>query len=109
MEHRSMPSSRQNVLWFLCSCVLTVVSLVAGPARAELTIEITEGVSDPIPIAIVPFGAGGGAPTFDVAQVVANDLKRSGLFEPMARKDMVDKPTRGEEVKLDDWRLLRND
>src|SRR5688572_17479765 len=84
---------------------LAVAFLSAAQARAQLTVEITEGVSDPIPIAIVPFGPANVAPTFDVAQVVANDLKRSGLFEPMPRKDMVDKPTRSEDVKLDDWRL----
>lgn len=80
------------------------------PARAELTIEITEGVTDPVPIAIVPFGwQGVGTPPFDVAELVANDLARSGLFKPMPRQDMVDLPTSGAEVELDDWRMLRND
>jgi TolB protein len=80
------------------------------PARAELTIEITEGVSDPIPIAIVPFGwAGIGNAPFDVAELVARDLRSSGRFTPMDRGDMVELPTRGEDVELDDWRLLRND
>jgi TolB protein len=82
-----------------------------GPARAELTVEITEGVTDPIPIAIVPFGwpgIGGPAP-IDVADVVASDLQRSGRFRPMARSDMVDLPTQASDVVVDDWRLLRND
>ena len=82
----------------------------SAPARAELTVEITEGVSDPIPIAIVPFGWSGvdGAP-MDVADVVSSDLQRSGRFRPMARSDMVDLPTRASDVVPDDWRLLRND
>lgn len=84
--------------------------LAASVGRAELTIEITEGVTDPIPIAIVPFGWGGiGTAPFDVAELVAADLRRSGRFTPMARADMIELPTRGEEVELDDWRLLRND
>ncbi|HEY4645098.1 MAG TPA: Tol-Pal system beta propeller repeat protein TolB [Steroidobacteraceae bacterium] len=79
-------------------------------ARAELTIEITEGVTDPIPIAIVPFGwAGIGNAPFDVAELLARDLRSSGRFTPMARADMIELPTRGEDVELDDWRLLRND
>ncbi len=84
--------------------------LAVSAARSELTIEITEGVTDPIPIAIVPFGwtAIGGAP-FDVAELVAADLKRSGRFTPMPRTDMIEMPTRSEEVEVDDWRLLRND
>src|SRR5262245_17303233 len=82
-----------------------------APVRAELTIEITEGVTDPIPIAIVPFGwpgIGGPAP-IDVADVVGSDLQRSGRFRPMARADMVDLPTQASDVVVDDWRLLRND
>ena len=91
--------------------VLLATALVAMPAaRAELTIEITEGVTDPIPIAIVPFGWSGiGQAPFDVAELVAADLKRSGRFTPMPRTDMIELPTRGEEVEIDDWRLLRND
>lgn len=81
-----------------------------APARAELTIEITEGVTDPIPIAIVPFGwSGVDAAPMDIAEVVSNDLQRSGRFRPMARGDMVDLPTKASEVDADDWRLLRND
>jgi TolB protein len=81
-----------------------------GPARAELTVEITEGVSDPIPIAIVPFGWSGvdQAPA-DVAEIVAGDLQRSGRFRPMPRADMVDLPTKASDVIADDWRMLRND
>ena len=82
----------------------------ASLTRAELTIEITEGVTDPIPIAIVPFGWQGiGTAPFDVADLVATDLKRSGRFTPMPRADMIELPTRSEEVEADDWRLLRND
>ena len=91
--------------------VLLAAGLVAMPgARAELTIEITEGVSDPIPIAIVPFGWSeiGTAP-FDVAELVAKDLQRSGRFTPMPRTDMIEMPTRSEDVEIDDWKLLRND
>jgi TolB protein len=95
--------------------VRTLVLLAAGlvamsAARAELTIEITEGVSNPIPIAIVPFGWSGiGTAPFDVAELVAADLKRSGRFTPMERTDMIELPTRSEEVEMDDWKLLRND
>jgi len=94
----------------LAAAVVTLMCAIQPVARAELTIEITEGVTDPIPVAVVPFGWKGiGGLPFDVAQVVENDLKRSGLFRPMARSDMLDLPTRAEEVELDDWRMLRND
>jgi len=93
------------------TAAVAVLALVQfGPARAALTVEITEGVSDPIPIAIVPFGwAGVDQAPADVAEVVAGDLQRSGRFRPMPRADMVDLPTKANDVIADDWRMLRND
>jgi len=67
-------------------CVILIgflVALSAAPAGAELRIDITRGNIDPIPIAILPF-AGDSAETShtgrDIAQVVTQDLERSGLF-----------------------------
>jgi TolB protein len=94
----------KRMLWIVAGV------LAASGARAELTIEITEGVTDPIPIAIVPFGWSGiGKAPFDVAELVAADLQRSGRFRPMPRTDMIELPTRSEDVEVDDWKLLRND
>ena len=48
-------------------------------ARAELQIEITSGVRDPVPIAIVPFAHREAAPSdLDVADIVQHDLEGSG-------------------------------
>ncbi len=79
-------------------------------AHAQLVIEITRGQEDAVPIAIVPFGweASGAAP-FDIAQVVAADLQRSGRFAPLDRKDMIDRPTSGEQIRFQDWRYLKSD
>lgn len=78
--------------------------LVALSARAELTIEITHGVDNPTPIAIVPFG--GALLPENASQIVANDLKRSGLFRPIPSTDMLSFPTRSAEVYYRDWRVL---
>jgi TolB protein len=92
---------------------LILIVALAGlvqTARAELTIVITKGSDQAIPIAVVPFGwSGVGSVPFDVAQVVAADLARSGRFKPMDRQDMVSLPTRGDQVQFDDWRLLKSD
>jgi TolB protein len=88
--------------------VLAVLLALASPfpARAELQIEITQGVDTALPIAVVPFGwqGSGAAPPLDAAAVVAADLARSGRFAPLDRRDMLQKPTTGAEVKFDDWR-----
>jgi TolB protein len=91
----------------LCCVVLL---LGAAAAHAQLVIEITRGQEDAVPIAIVPFGweSTGTAP-FDIAQVVAADLQRSGRFEPLDRKDMVERPTRGDQIRFQDWRYLKSD
>ncbi len=58
--------------------VAALAAAVAVPARAEITIDVTQGTVEPLPIAIPVFtGDEAGA---DIAGVVAADLKRSGLF-----------------------------
>ncbi|HXW09536.1 MAG TPA: Tol-Pal system beta propeller repeat protein TolB [Steroidobacteraceae bacterium] len=83
--------------------------LCAATAEAQLRLDITQGVRDAVPIAVVPFGGQAeGAPT-DVAAVVANDLLLSGRFKPLERRDMVMRPTTGAAIRFEDWRLLRAD
>lgn len=89
---------------------LACALLGAARAQAQLRIEITSGVTDPIPIAIVPFarsvpGDGG----LDVAAIVQRDLEGSGRFRGMARGDMIETPSRAADVVVADWRTGRND
>ena len=89
------------------SRIILLTLFVAGPAYAELVVEITEGIKRR-PIAIVPFGWDGqseGSP-LDVAQVINDDLTRSGRFAPIPTEDMLQMPTRGVDVDFDDWAIL---
>ncbi|MCD9457511.1 Tol-Pal system beta propeller repeat protein TolB [Marinibactrum halimedae] len=74
-------------------------------ARAELTIEITQGSDNPTSIAIVPFKSPVGLPE-DVAAIVSADLQRSGQFDPIPRKNMLALPQSASEVFYRDWRAL---
>jgi TolB protein len=77
---------------------------------AEFVVEVTRGQEQAIPIAVVPFSsAEAAAASFDVAQLVSNDLARSGRFKPMDRKDIIDEPHIGANIAFDDWRRLNND
>jgi TolB protein len=77
---------------------------------AEFVVEVTRGQEQAIPIAVVPFSsAEAAAASFDVAQLVSNDLARSGRFKPMDRKDFIDEPHTGAAIAFDDWRRLNND
>lgn len=82
----------------------------AAPALAQLRLTITEGVTDPIQIAIVPFAravpADGG---LDVAEVIQRDLESTGRFKGMSRNDMVFKPTTAAEVDAAGWKQQRVD
>ena len=89
----------------LAACVLSV-------ARAQLQIEVTSGVTDPIPIAVVPFA--GGIPAdpsagSTVASVVDQDLAGSGRFRLMPRDQMRATPSQAKDVALPDWRAAGND
>ncbi|HEY7640060.1 MAG TPA: Tol-Pal system beta propeller repeat protein TolB [Steroidobacteraceae bacterium] len=87
-----------------------VAALIAPAANAQLVIEITRGQENAVPIAVVPFGwESANVAPFDVAQVVAADLERSGRFDPIDRKDMIDRPTAGDQIRFQDWRYLKSD
>jgi TolB protein len=94
----------------LATCLLLATLCAAGPAFAQLRLTITSGVTDPIAIAIVPFGravpADGG---LDVAQVIQRDLESTGRFKGMARTDMVFLPTTAAEVDSAGWKQQRVD
>ena len=89
--------------------VLLALLMPLRDTLAELNIEITRGAGRRIPVAIVPFGWEGSeaqAP-YDIDDVIAADLYRSGRFEPIAEADMLQKPTAGIDVDFDDWSTRR--
>ena len=96
-------SSRYPTRWLLLA-----VLLFTRDAAAILTIEITQGAEGALPIAIVPFGWTGATalPPEDVAEVVTNDLARSGRFKPLPEQDLLARPHQGSEVRFRDWRIL---
>ena len=83
----------------------------AATAQAQLQIEIVDGNPAALPIAVVPFEwqEAGPPPIETVDTIVANDLYRSGLFDPMAVEDMPEKPSEPEGIRFGTWRLLKVD
>ncbi len=84
-----------------------VFIMLGVDAQAELVIDV-QGVAQPTPVGIVPFGWEGNSPDvpLDIAAVISSDLLRSGRFAPTAQDDMLQKPTSGEDVDFDDWSIL---
>ncbi|MGB5210512.1 MAG: Tol-Pal system beta propeller repeat protein TolB [Gammaproteobacteria bacterium] len=84
--------------------------ITSSPAMAQLRIEINRGVSEAVPVAVVPFAYDGtGNSPIDVAGIIAGDLERSGRFAPLPAQDMISKPTTAQAVNFTDWRLLKTD
>ena len=97
-------------LAFYACLLMTGLLLGARGADAALTIQITGGTEGAQPIAVVPFGwAGPGKLPTNVGKVIADDLRRSGRFAPLADKDLVGHPHTGDEVNFQSWRVLRVD
>ncbi|MBE9538307.1 MAG: Tol-Pal system protein TolB [Proteobacteria bacterium] len=93
-----------------CLLLIVLLALMTTGARAELVIEITQGVDDPTAIAIVPFAwHGTGSAPEDIAGVVDSDLTRSGQFAPVNRNDMLGLPTTEKEVFYRDWRAIASE
>ena len=82
--------------------VLAIVLAVANNAFAddEVRIVIDEGVDGARPIAVVPFA--GSAPE-DISKIVADDLRNSGKFNPIAVSQMPQRPTSAAEVNPEAW------
>ena len=91
----------------LCAFVLFAAPVIAW---AELSIQITQGVDDPIPIAVVPFRTEGLAfGAADVAEIVANDLEQVGEFTALGRENLLSMPSGEGEVFFRDWQVLAQD
>ncbi len=91
--------------------VMLVALLFANLSMAsELVIEITSGVDDPVPVAVVPFAwTGNKALPEDVANVVESDLERSGQFKALKRSAMLSFPSKQEDVHFRDWGYLNTE
>lgn len=89
-----------NKVWLFC-----VLLFVSSVASANLTIEITRGSDQALPIGVVPFAGGDSMPE-DIAQIIHDNLERSGYFAPLERSAMFDRPSQAGDVEFGTWRSL---
>lgn len=89
---------------------IAVISFSPRHAIADLSIDITRGVFEPLPIAVLSFNAAQQNETEygrDIASVVAADLRNSGLFKPLDPATFIE-----QEIGLDaaprfaEWRAI---
>ncbi len=97
----------------LLKTILLVGAMVAAmstavtlPARALVEIDVNKGNVEPLPIAITDFLAGDALGT-EIANVVAADLKRSGLFAPIDKGAFIEKISNPDVApRFEDWKVI---
>ena len=87
-----------------------IAILTAGAAQARVTIDITQGNVDPMPIAVPNFlGADDSARQLgvDITEVLMNDLERSGLFQVIDQRAYIETPaTVNVRPTFANWRII---
>jgi TolB protein len=75
------------------------------PAHALVEVDVNKGVIEPLPIAIPDFLGGPDGP--EISQIVAADLKRSGLFAPIDPGAFVEKISDPDALpRFEDWKVI---
>ena len=91
----------------LIGAMASVMSALAtSPARALVEIDINKGNVEPLPIAITDF-LSGDAMGAKIADIVASDLQRSGLFSPIEKDAFIEKISNPDVVpRFEDWKII---
>lgn len=101
---------RGAVFAALMAAMVMAGGLAGRPALAELKIDITKAVVEPIPIAVTDFVGANSLPSkygADMARVIAADLERSGLFRPLDAKAFIQKAEDIQTLpRFGDWRVI---
>src|SRR6478735_3896163 len=104
----SLPLNRRDILIGGAGAAASL--LLPSLAGAQTKLQVTEGNVAPLPIAIPNFVAGSpadGEVGVGVAQVITNNLKRSGLFAPIDQAAYIEKITNIDvPPQFADWKTI---
>jgi TolB protein len=106
---RMMTDRFRKGLRLLATAAALALMPVLSPAHAEITVDITQGNMEPLPIAITDFRASGGDPQMaaDIAGIIRNNLSRSGLFRALDPASFIDRGVpAGAEPNFTNWRPI---
>ena len=98
------------IMRVLCLILMCLAPAWAAAQNGPLRIEITEGVIEPLPVAIpdlVPEGAGAGDWGQRIARVVAEDLTGTGLFREIPSSAFISQVSSfSAPVQYADWKAI---
>ena len=92
-----------NRVLALLQLLLLGIGFLSSGARAQLTIEITGGGANQIPIAVLQFAGEGVLPS-SISDIVEADLQRTGRFRTMYAGGVSTPPTETSQINFADWR-----
>lgn len=88
------------------AAVLGAMTFAVPAAHAQLAVDVTRGVQEPLPIAVPAFNAPTGVGA-DIARVINANLERSGLFRPLDEAGFIEKRMDINVVpRFDDWKQI---
>ena len=87
--------------------LFSAAALIATPSHAALEIEISGGSAQQIPIAIVPFAQAAGANQEKIGDIIAADLRRSGLFRVLETAGVASRPSEIGQIRYAEWSVLQ--
>ena len=91
----------------LTRILLLGLCLFFGSVQAAEPLVISRGTDRAVPIAVVPFGVQGGVVLpEDMSNIIGNDLRNSGFFEPITRQNMISLPAQPAEIIYRDWKAV---
>ena len=99
--------SARRVYGIVAAAFLSVAAI--QPAAARIEIDLTQGVIEPLPIALPNFVGSGASAEIgrNITQVISNDLKSSGLFKPLDPAAFIEKnPNVNAPPRFGDWRII---
>jgi TolB protein len=101
--------SRRNLLLTGASAATAALAGVPGAARAQTRVDITRGTVQALPIAITEFVGSGPEQEVgrNLAGVITNNLRRSGLFAPVEPSAFIERIQNIDVApRFQDWRVI---
>ncbi|MGQ2908247.1 MAG: Tol-Pal system beta propeller repeat protein TolB [Aliihoeflea sp.] len=100
------------MMTFLKTC-LAIGALALGgalvatmPARAQLQIDVTQGVVEPMPIAVTDFLSSDNVGA-EITGVIEANLRRSGLFAPISKSAFIERISNPDVApRFNDWTVI---
>jgi TolB protein len=93
---------------FVCRLIFPLLALVCTGAQAQLSIEITGGGANQIPIGVLRF-AGEEVLPQSISDIVEADLQRSGRFRMLFAGNVGPLPSEVAQVNFGDWKIRNAD